>query len=293
MLTLSHRGCRDQDHQHQMPRSRARGALLGLTSSVTSSHQPHCIDPTVDPQGEGSGILFAPWAAEETPDRSRIHFDVRPDDHDHEVARALECGAQLVGDARQVARTWVILHAPRRQRVLRPCITCGPRATCLARPRQPESRARLSCCDQAAATPHGRRDGVGTGSRRNRASRDNRCFRVSTHITPLWFIWTHGAFWMTSLSDRPHLSRLRVNPRAGVTIDVEDPERHDGQRPNRQVRGIGKAEVLGDDSAEWTRRITEKYLRGPAAASQIERRAQDERMVIRLKPERLLGLAST
>jgi nitroimidazol reductase NimA-like FMN-containing flavoprotein (pyridoxamine 5'-phosphate oxidase superfamily) len=55
------------------------------------------------------------------------------------------------------------------------------------------------------------------------------------HVTPLWFVWQEGAFYMTSIADRPHLRRLSRNPRAGLCVDVEDPERPDGQRPNRQV----------------------------------------------------------
>lgn len=70
------------------------------------------------------------------------------------------------------------------------------------------------------------------------------------HVTPLWFVWADDAFYMTSSADRQHLRRLRRNPRAGLCIDVEAPERPDGQRPNRQsardrrnraVRGLRSA----------------------------------------------------
>ena len=64
------------------------------------------------------------------------------------------------------------------------------------------------------------------------------------HVTPLWFLWIDGAFYMTSIADRPHLRRLAVNPRAGVLVDTEDAERDDGQRPNRQVRAIGEAQSI-------------------------------------------------
>lgn len=113
------------------------------------------------------------------------------------------------------------------------------------------------------------------------------------HVTPLWFIWADGAFFMTSVADRPHLRRLALNPRAGLCVDVEEPERPDGQRPNRQVRAIGEAELFPDDQAAWTMRITEKYVHGPAAAACIADRAADERIVIRLRPTRLLAVAGT
>jgi nitroimidazol reductase NimA-like FMN-containing flavoprotein (pyridoxamine 5'-phosphate oxidase superfamily) len=67
------------------------------------------------------------------------------------------------------------------------------------------------------------------------------------HVTPLWFVWAEGAFYMTSITDRPHLHRLQRDPRAGVCVDVEDPA--DGQRPNRQVRAVGTAELFADVGA--------------------------------------------
>ena len=112
------------------------------------------------------------------------------------------------------------------------------------------------------------------------------------HVTPLWYIWTNGAFYMTSIADRPHLRRLRRDPRAGICVDLEDPECADGQRPNRQVRATGTAELLADNGAVWTTRITEKYVRGAAAAERVKARSGDERALIRLRPRRLIAVAS-
>lgn len=112
------------------------------------------------------------------------------------------------------------------------------------------------------------------------------------HVTPLWFVWQDDAFFMTSIADRPHLRRLSRNPRAGLGIDVEDPERSDGQRPNRQVRALGDAELFEDDGGQWTTVITAKYIRGPAAKRQAAARAADARMVICLRPTRLVAFAS-
>ncbi len=112
------------------------------------------------------------------------------------------------------------------------------------------------------------------------------------HVTPLWFIWADGAFHMTSIVDRPHLRRLAHDPRAGLCVDVEAAETGDGQRPNRQVRAIGEAKLSADDGGAWTRRISEKYLAGPAAAERTAQRAADQRLVIRLAPRALIGVAS-
>lgn len=112
------------------------------------------------------------------------------------------------------------------------------------------------------------------------------------HVTPLWFIWEDGAFYMTSLTDRPHLRRLERNPKAAVCVDVEEPEREDGERPNRQVRGTGEADLLPDADGFWTRVITEKYIGGPARAARSAARTADPRTVIRLRPVRLIAVAS-
>ena len=112
------------------------------------------------------------------------------------------------------------------------------------------------------------------------------------HVTPLWFLWADGAFYMTSLADRPHCRRLANDARAGVCVDVEDPQRADGERPNRQVRAIGSAELFPDRRGDWTQRITEKYVRGPGREEQIKKRLADERLVIRLRPADLLAVSS-
>ena len=112
------------------------------------------------------------------------------------------------------------------------------------------------------------------------------------HVTPLWFVWDEGAFYMTSIADRPHLRRVSHNPRAGLCIDVEDPERADGQRPNRQFRAVGDARLFPDRDGRWTARITRKYLHGPSAAASAAARAADERIVVCLRPVRVVAVAS-
>jgi hypothetical protein len=112
------------------------------------------------------------------------------------------------------------------------------------------------------------------------------------HVTPLWFVWSDDAFYMTSIVDRPHCQRLERDGRAGIGIDIEAPERPDGQRPNRQIRAVGMAELFPETDGVWTRAITAKYVRGPAAEAQRELRAADRRFVIRLKPARVIGVAS-
>ena len=60
------------------------------------------------------------------------------------------------------------------------------------------------------------------------------------HVTPLWFIWTDGASYVTSISDRPRLRRLAANPRAGICVDIEEGERDDGQHPTARTGRPGR-----------------------------------------------------
>ena len=106
------------------------------------------------------------------------------------------------------------------------------------------------------------------------------------HVTPLWFVWDDGAFHLTSYSDRPHLRRLAVNPRAGLCVDIEQPARPGGERPNLQIRAIGYAELFDDEAGAWTRRIDEKY--GSPRSAELTR----DRVVIRLRPDRLVAVGS-
>ena len=112
------------------------------------------------------------------------------------------------------------------------------------------------------------------------------------HVVPIWFVWDGHAFYMSSLPDRAHVKRLTRDPRASICIDVEEDERDDGERPNRAVRAVGPAEVFVDEDGAWTRRITEKYVRGPGRDSRIEKRTAEERWVIRLQPMRMFAVAS-
>jgi hypothetical protein len=91
------------------------------------------------------------------------------------------------------------------------------------------------------------------------------------HVTPLWFLWADGAFHLTSDAGRPHLARLRANPRAGLVIDVEGEQCADGERPNRQVRAVGDAVLSPDVGGAWTVRIWGKYIGGRATVDPAAR----------------------
>jgi PPOX class probable F420-dependent enzyme len=111
-------------------------------------------------------------------------------------------------------------------------------------------------------------------------------------ITPLWFVHQDGALRMTSVAGKAHLRDLARDPRCAIVISQEIDPAPDGERRYARVRASGSAEIGADDGGRWTRRITLKYMPGPAGERLAERRARDERVVITLRPARLSATAS-
>lgn len=112
------------------------------------------------------------------------------------------------------------------------------------------------------------------------------------HITPVWFLWVDNAFYVTSYLDRPHLSRIRSNPRVGLVIDTEYEQRGDGERPNRQVRVVGDAAVSADPTGTWTRRIRRKYIDETLSPVAVERGLHRGRALITIAPRQIRAVAS-
>lgn len=106
-------------------------------------------------------------------------------------------------------------------------------------------------------------------------------------ITPIWFLFEDGTFYMTSIVGKRHLEDLRRDPRASIRVDVEDAVAVGGVRANCQVGGRGIAELRPDVGGTWTRRITLKYVTGSDGEARAAMRSAQERIVIVLKPERL------
>jgi len=112
-------------------------------------------------------------------------------------------------------------------------------------------------------------------------------------ITPLWFVWEDGAFWMTSVPHQPHVRNLERDGRAAICIDVEDRGPAGGVRRHRQAKGRGLARLRVDEEGAWTRRITLKYVAGEEGANAAARRSSIPRVVIELRPDRLVASASS
>ncbi|SRR6266542_978516 len=111
-------------------------------------------------------------------------------------------------------------------------------------------------------------------------------------ITPIWFIFEDGAFYMSSLTGKRHLRDLARDARASIRVDAEEREAVDGVRANAQAGARGIVDLRRDGVAEWTRRITLKYVTGPSGLSRANMRAAQDRILIVLRPERIEYLST-
>jgi hypothetical protein len=108
----------------------------------------------------------------------------------------------------------------------------------------------------------------------------------------LWFLHSGGIFYLASDANRPHPARIRRNPRVGLVIDTEAPERADGQRPDQQVRIIGDA-TLSEDGGTRTTQSWAKYGRASLNPATVSQRLQGrQRIVIAIQPHTLIAVAS-
>ncbi len=107
-------------------------------------------------------------------------------------------------------------------------------------------------------------------------------------ITPIWFLWEEGTFYMSSGQEKRHVHDLARNPRAGLSIGVEEGQTAGGSRPYRQIVVRGYAQVQPDADERWAHKLILKYISGQAGTLRAQQSAGKPLAVIMLRPERFL-----
>ena len=107
-------------------------------------------------------------------------------------------------------------------------------------------------------------------------------------ITPIWFLWEDGIFYMSSGQEKRHVQDLARDPRAGLCIAVEEDQTEGGSRPYRQITVRGYAHVQPDTDERWARKLILKYIIGQAGVLRAQQSAGKPLAVITLRPERFL-----
>ena len=107
-------------------------------------------------------------------------------------------------------------------------------------------------------------------------------------ITPIWFLWEDGIFYMSSGEERRHVHDLARDPRAGLCISIEEGQTQGGSRPYRQIIVRGYAHVQPDTDERGAHKLILKYITGQAGVLRAELCAGKPLAVIALRPERFL-----
>jgi general stress protein 26 len=84
--------------------------------------------------------------------------------------------------------------------------------------------------------------------------------RGEPNVTPVWYMWEDGKFYITSQTDKKKFTYVQRNPRVGFCIDVYEPEKLESGGA-RGVHGKGIARIVGDrvETSRRDRQLIVKY----------------------------------
>ena len=135
---------------------------------------------------------------------------------------------------------------------------------------QPSSRAGMSRQEIEAFLAEVRNIIVGT------IRRDGR-----PQMTPNWFVWQDGRFYVSTTRTRAKYRNLKRDPRIQLLLD--DAERH------RCLIVDGRAEILEDldEFIAFSRAITAKHRGGPPDEQALrDRLIREQRVILKVTPAR-------
>ena len=102
------------------------------------------------------------------------------------------------------------------------------------------------------------------------------------HVSPVWYAYEKGVFYFTTRLGRVKGKRIQSNPVVALSIATDD-------RPYRAVCAFGEAVVLRENREAWLEKISSRYGRDEGRNWMAKALKQPDRVVIMLKPERILG----
>jgi PPOX class probable F420-dependent enzyme len=104
------------------------------------------------------------------------------------------------------------------------------------------------------------------------------------HVAPIWFVIADGDLVFTTGRDSTKGHNLRANPRAALTVDVEE-------YPYSfvVVRGPVNVDEHAGDLVIWTTRIAERYVPAGQAQRYGQLNAGEGELLCRLRLERITG----
>ena len=107
------------------------------------------------------------------------------------------------------------------------------------------------------------------------------------HVTPVWYGYEDGAFFVTTVSDRVKARNMLDNPRVGFAIDSD-------VRPYRGLSATGTARLVaeGEAARALTRRIAGRYVPAERLDAMVDSLMQAPRVVFAIEPRQITRIGS-
>lgn len=107
------------------------------------------------------------------------------------------------------------------------------------------------------------------------------------HVTPLWYLYQEGVFFITTASDRVKARNMLHNPRVGFAIDSD-------QRPYRGLSATGIARLVaeGEAARPLTQRIAARYVPPERLSAMVASLMQAPRVVYAIDPRQVARMGS-
>jgi PPOX class probable F420-dependent enzyme len=106
------------------------------------------------------------------------------------------------------------------------------------------------------------------------------------HVAPIWFVLDGDELVFTTHEGTVKGRHLRANPRAALTVDVDEYPYH-----FVVVRGAVSMDAAAKDLVAWTTRLAARYVPAERAEEYGRRNAVPGEMLCRLTIERIFGVS--
>ena len=106
-------------------------------------------------------------------------------------------------------------------------------------------------------------------------------------VTPIWYLYEDGQFWITTASDRVKARNMLARPQVGFAIDSD-------QRPYRGISARGQARLVaeGEAARPMTRRIAARYVSPERLEAMVDTLMEAPRMVFAIEARRVIMMGS-
>ncbi len=106
-------------------------------------------------------------------------------------------------------------------------------------------------------------------------------------VTPIWYLYDEGRFWITTASDRVKARNMLARPQVGFAIDSD-------RRPYRGISARGEARLIaeGEAARPITRRIAARYVPPERLEAMVDTLMQAPRVVFAIDAPRVVKMGS-